>query len=468
MGISEHEHNIGYCCMEDPSETKWKVVEKVSAALKSNATRPEIYKRLAVGSYAPLLNISDHNMPNLREHFSTTACKSRPITLCLFAVYMPEEVYGGAHLCGLVCDVSKNNTFQFFDPHGSAGLFNRKISDFLKHVFARLQPAITECQKEGWLASTGKPFSYSACNIAAIQNVQHRLFASKGVTYFGLCALMSTMMLYNYQQHEGRLSLKAISEYIVKDPVFHIADFCRMVWNEAYVPEDPDMGLHGSRMNGLVHTDRQMSRNGAAATAVAVKNVVNTANSLHERIAGVKRSKQASRNAAGTENATVRTDTYPGFDRHQQDDEDDLDVKRRRLLPSMHANANSTQMRSILDVSEELDWFFFNVHVYFALVVAFTNYPTARLQVCRIGRDRMRMHVTGVQAPGLSKPYETNVEQLVTMLEFPLLVASPLAVFGRAATVTYTNAARQDVVLWNRAEGFNRANMSITGAFPLS
>lgn len=90
-----------------------------------------------------------------------------------------------------------------------------------------------------------------------------------------------------------------------------------------------------------------------------------------------------------------------------------------------------------------------------------TKIPAARLGVVVVGRDKILMRMLTDESPDLKKPFRTNVEGLVSMLEFQLLEPSVLTLFGHAAKVT-----SEGRVFWTRANGYHLQTMERSGWFP--
>ena len=450
-------------------ESKWAMFEKVSSLLGRGEWTRYLFELLARSSYAPIIDIEESDFPDIREIYSDF--RSKPVGICVFALIVPGRVRGSSshHLCGLVANLSADNTFTYFDPHGDPGLSKPGVHEFVDGIFAKIKPAVLACQEKGLLLSTGKPLQWRGMAIEPIQRKQSQLFKKHGVKYFGLCATLTTLMLYEYQKQEGRFDLDTLSMVIHENLIPSLTDFARTVWNEApeaiQAYDDPLLArLPNEKMQRLPARENSgtWSRHGFFYSEGSgwedPHNVAESKNSANSSLAprsGNKRQRQPLQNAYRTADAVaVSSNSNNGVSRDSNNNFRKNPKKWRFHDPG---EENCTVQRSTVDVGSELEWLFTNTSPEYTLAVHFENAPNVKLVVVRVrGGNELKMRTQG--GDDMPAIFSMNARELARTLELPYLTGSPLALFTRKAKLkSVTNT--WDQVLWTRIAGFDQHNM---------
>ena len=461
-------------------ETKWTMLEKVSKMLLTGGWSSAL-PLLSRSSSVPLLVLDEKTITDLPAIYR--ACAVKPVTLCVFSVFLPSRIFDNdidSHLCGMVANLGEDNTFHFFDPNGDPELGDARRYEYVNGLFQKLKPSILACQQERLLVSTGTPLQLVGEEIRPIQTRQARLFEKHGVEYFGLCATLTTLLLYQYQLQEGQVDLYDLSDLITEDVVTSLTDFARIVWHEApeafannkirtpssksnadarlphekmqHLPVSQDSGSW-SRHAGYYNNENHGFFGSEGSGWEDPRNVAesrHSANSAPAPRSGNKRQRQPLPNAYATADVpAVSSNSNNGNQKN---------VKKYRF--DNPAETNSTVRRSSADVCDELEWLFTNTATNYTLTVRFNNAPNTVLIVNRErGGDKLKMSMHGGEDKALRTIFFMNARELPQTLELPQLTSSPLAVFARNAglkSVTNTWGG----VLWTRMEGFDQHNMS--------
>lgn len=445
---------------------RWAAMSTLANLLLWESTTRLAYERISRRLSSPLVTVGGAS--EAREVAEVyEAFPRKPVRFFLANLYQPSEVIGptgGGHAVGLVADLARSNTFHYFDPHGSAKLFRQGPYDYLRFVFNALRPVVQDCQRAGHLMSTPTPFSFHACNTYGLQQRQVDLFRTHGVEREkGMCAFMTTLTLFEFERHEGHLSLKQISDGLATRPVEAMMGFAEAVWPDvADIQPTTDVEfLSSNQMQRLVQAVAA-SANTASVAARRANNSdsgVNEANSARPSGSRPPRRKRTWAMAAANVQAVADdTGEHAGYDRLPPDSQA---AKRRAKLTTADEETSRQRLGSKLDVAEELDWLFFNCERGKVLEVRMTERPAAVLGVAVVGWDKIAMQMLTNEAPQLRERFETDVEGLVSMLEFQRLEPSVLSHFGPTATV-----ASRGQVFWSRANGYHLQTMERSGWFP--
>lgn len=441
-------------------------MSRLAAGLSRLQCMPPTYERISRRLASPLVFV--RGAVETREVAAVyNTFPRRPVRFFLGALFVPAEVFGdgnAGHSVGLVADLARSNTFHYFDPMGNSRLSEQRRYDYLRFVFNALRPVVQECQRAGHLMSTPTPFSFRQCNTYGLQRRQVDLFAHYDVSRrAGLCAFMTTLTLYEFERHEGHLSLKQISDGLVTRPVEAMLDFTEAIWPDVadVVPSDDFELLEPDQMQRLLRAVATSANTAsvAAGRANQMDNGIDDADSAEPSGSRPPRRKRTWSMATANRQAPAPGDGE--HDGHNRFPPDSQEAKRRARLTTADGDTSRQRLGSLLDVAEELDWLFFNCQRGEWLEVWMTKIPAARLGVVVVGRDKILMRMLTDEAPDLKKPFRTNVEGLVSMLEFQLLEPSVLTLFGHAAKVT--SGAR---VFWTRANGYHLRTMERSGWFP--
>lgn len=442
---------------------RWVAMSRLALGLSRLSCVAATYEGISRRLASPLVLVK--GAVEAREVLAVYAAFPRkPVRFFLGFLYVPGAVFGHAtegHSVGLVADLARSNIFHYFDPMGNSRLSDQRRYDYLRFVFNALRPVVQESQRAGHLMSTPTPFSFRQCNTFGLQRRQSALFRGHGVSReTGMCAFMTTLTLFEFERHEGHMSLRQISNGLVVRPVEAMLNFTEAVWPDVadVVPADGFELLEPDQMQRLLRAVAASAN--TASVAAGLNNPedgsIDEADSAEPSGTRVPRRKRTWSMTAANRQAPP-----PGngqHDGHTVFPPESQEAKRRAVLTTADGNTSRQRLGSLPDVTDELDWLFFNCKRGELLEVWMTDIPAARLGVMVVGRDIVLVRMLTDEAPDLKEFFQTNVEGLVSMLEFR---PSVLTLFGRAARVT--SGPR---VFWTRANGYHLQTMERSGWFP--
>ena len=199
-----------------------------------------IFNEMSQDFPTPILYIHPFLLPSPSAYIerSYRSFSGRPVRLCAFVFYLPQEMpslSGMPHAVGFVADFAKSNTFYYFDPRGPTYMDkDPRLLEWVQGVMNKIKPVFQQLQAEGILLDgkcTKFCIEFPHINIG-VQRHQMRTFAEHGIRSLGMCAFMTAHLLYRWVMAEGARSIPQITDLINQHFLDHMTDFARTIWYE--------------------------------------------------------------------------------------------------------------------------------------------------------------------------------------------------------------------------------------------
>ena len=217
--------------------TRWRQVAFVAALIKNE--RQQVLRELTAGFGAISLYIGHRHDERIAAALMSACTEAKRATgvaphLLVVFVYLGGATFDRehtAHATGFVANLRGSNEVTWFDPNGNRQYAAMPgVRQRVYGLWDLLTDGMHACQEANVLCRPTPPRPFTLridATLHGIQWTQARAFKEHGISFHGMCAFMTTHILYQWLLASGEQQVERVQRAIDLDWVQSMSDFAR-------------------------------------------------------------------------------------------------------------------------------------------------------------------------------------------------------------------------------------------------